>query len=134
METTFQKGKVIGALILTILWIVSIMLIKSTLVIDFGAGLLFNLKVAVIILGLLILVFYHILYPSSTETTKLSMTVVLTLIWLSLILFFPFQTWEAAGPESALAGDAGAVGFFTLIGGLGICVLWVRFLADEIFG
>lgn len=123
---TLQLGKVIGAMILTVLWILCFLFIKSTLVIDFGAGLLLNFKFTVILIVLLIIIFYHIYYPSSTETTKLSLTTVLTMIWLALIIFYPYKD-----PNNDAAG---AVGFFTLVGGLGISVLWVRFFSDEIFG
>ena len=49
----------------------------------------------------------------------------MTLCWLGLIIFYNFK--DVNNPNT------GAVGFFTLIGGLGICVLWVRFFSDEIF-
>lgn len=115
-------GKVIGGIVLTILWILCFLYISPTLVIDFGGGATIGLKLVAVIVGLLIIFFYHQLYPSHVEVTKLSWTCVATVTWLSLIIFFPFKT-NAAG---------GAVGFFALIGGLGVSVLWVRFFADEI--
>jgi len=118
-----QKGKVLGAVVLGILWICCFLLIRPTLIIDFGAGITLPFKATVIFLGLLILFIYHLAYPSNIETTKLSWTTVFTIAWLSLILFYPFKTDVVYG---------GAVGFFTLIGGLAVCLLWVRFFADEI--
>ena len=115
-------GKVIGGIVLTILWILCFLYIKSTLVIDFGGGVTINFKLVAVIIGLLIIFFYHQLYRSHVEVTKLSWTCVATVTWLALILFYPFKTDPAGG----------AVGFFTLISGLGISVLWVRFFADEI--
>ena len=115
-------SKVVGGIILTILWILCFLYISPTLVIDFGGGVTIGLKFVVVLVGLLIIFFYHQLYRSHVEVTKLSWTCVATLAWLALILFFPFRTSDAGG----------AVGFFAMIGGLGISVLWVRFFSDEI--
>ena len=115
-------SKIVGGMILTILWVLCFLYISSSLVIDFGGGFMLNLKMVVVILGLLIIFFYHQLYRSHVEVTKLSWTCVATITWLALILFFPFKTSEAGG----------AVGFFAMLGGLAVCVLWVRFFADEI--
>jgi hypothetical protein len=125
VNNPLQLRKVIGGIILTLLWVLCFLFIKSTLIIDYGGGITMNFKLTVIFIGLLIIVFYHIFYRSNTETTKLSLTAALTMIWLSLILFYPFKDLSNT--------NAGAVGFFTLIGGLAVCVLWVRFFADEIF-
>lgn len=126
-------SKVIGSVVLTILWILSFMYIKPTLVIDFGAGIVTNFKFTVILLGLVIIILYHIFYRSSSEATKLSLTVWLTLSWLALVFFYPFQPLQGTEVQAAAGVEYdGAVGFFALIGGLGICVLWVRFFSDEI--
>jgi hypothetical protein len=115
-------GKVIGGMVLTILWILCFLYISSTLVIDFGGGFTLNFKLVAVIIGLLIIFFYHQFVPSHVEITKLSWTCVATVTWLSLIIFYPFKTDV----------NGGAIGFFTLLGGLAVCVLWVRFFADEI--
>src|SRR5579859_2829469 len=115
-------SKVVGGVVLTILWILCFLYISPTLVIDFGGGFTLGLKLVAVILGLLIIFFYHQFYRSHVEVTKLSWTCVATLTWLALILFFPFKTSDAGG----------AVGFFALLGGLAVCVLWVRFFADEV--
>lgn len=128
-----RYGKVIGDIILTVLWVCVFLFIKPTLVIDFGAGITMSFKLYLIIIGLLILVFYNILYPASTEVTKLGMTCAVTILWLSVLIFYHFQPLQ--GTEAAYAAGKlydGAVGFFTLVGGLAICVLWVRFFSDEI--
>jgi len=114
--------KVLGGIVLTILWILCFLYISPTLVIDFGGGVTINLKLVAIIVGLLIIFFYHQFYRSNTEITKLSWTSVLTVGWLALIIFFPFKTSTAGG----------AIGFFAMLGGLAVCVLWVHFFADEI--
>lgn len=124
MTTTVQWRKIFGGVLLALLWICSFLFISPTLVIDFGAGLLLSFKFTVVLIGLLVIVFYHIFYRSSNLTTKLSLTAVLTIAWLSLIIFYPFKD------PANIAG--GAVGFFALIGGLAVCVLWVHFLADEL--
>lgn len=115
-------SKVVGGIVLTILWILCFLYISPTLVIDFGGGFTLNFKLVVVLLGLLIIFFYHQFYRSHVEVTKLSWTCFATLTWLSLIIFFPFKTSE----------NGGAVGFFALLGGLAVSVLWVRFFSDEI--
>ncbi len=114
--------KVLGGVVLTVLWILCFLFINPSLVIDFGGGFTLNLLLVSIIIGLLIIFFYHQFYHSSAEVNKLSWTSVLTISWLALIIFFPFRTSDAGG----------AVGFFALITGLLVCVLWVRFFSDEI--
>ena len=119
-------AKVFGGAILTILWLLGFMYIRSTLVIDFGAGLVFNFKLFVTIVGLLIIVLYHIFYRSSTEITKLSLSVDYSIVWLALMFFYPFT--NLAIDE----GTRGAVAFFALVGGLGFCLIWIRFFSDEV--
>ncbi len=128
MNSPLEIRKVVIGIILAILWVCVFLFLPSSLIIDWagdGSGALTPFKPIVIVIGLLVIVFYHIFYRSSTETTKLSLTGVLTICWLALILFYPFKD-----PNNAYAG---AVGFFTLVGGLGVCVLWVRYFSDEIF-
>ena len=86
-----RLGKVFGGIILTILWVCGFLFTRPTLAIDFGAGLLLNLKVAIAIIGLLVIVFYNIFYRSSAEITKLSLTCSLTIAWLAVVFFYPFQ-------------------------------------------
>ena len=123
MTPGFQKGKVVGGIILAILWVCCFLFIPST------AGLS---KFIVILLGLLILFFYHLLipqifgYPSNPEATKLSWTAVFTIAWLALMFFYPFTD------SNVDEGTRGAVAFFALVGGLGVCLLWIRFFSDEI--
>ncbi len=130
---TARYSKVIGGIILTILWVCIFLLIRPTLVIDFGAGIIVNFRLTLIVIGLLILIFYNILYPASTEITKLSMTCSVTIMWLAVLLFYHFQPLQGTEVQYA-AGKLydGAIGFFTLVGGLAVCVLWIRFFSDEI--
>jgi len=131
VNKNLEIRKVIGAVILTLLWICWFLFIPSTLVIDWvgdGSVITSLLPVGALI-GLLVVVFYHIFYQSTAETNKLSWTVVLTLLWLALIIFFPFKD---LAKKTATEGYSGAVGFFTLMGGLAVTVLWVRFFSDEI--
>ncbi len=130
---TVQKGKVIGGIILTVLWICCFLFIKSTLIIDYGGGVTMNFKFTVALIGLLIIVLYHIFYRSSVETTKLSLTACLTVVWLALILFYPFNPPASYTDAQKSIWPGGAVAFFTLVGGLAVCVLWIRFFSDEIF-
>lgn len=127
MMPGFQKGKILISIILTILWISCFLFISPTLVIDFGAGIPYvGLRFAAILLGLLVLFLFNLLYPSNTETTKLSWTAAFTLSWLALMLFYPFTDLTVD------EGTRGAVAFFALVGGLAVCLLWVRFFSDEI--
>jgi len=121
-----HKGKVIGAILLSIAWICCFLFISPTLIIDFGAGITLPFKDTVIFLGLLLLFIYHFAYRSNPETTKLSWTVVFSIAWLSLILFYPFRDPHVD------EGTRGAVAFFTLVGGLAFCLFWIRFFSDEI--
>ncbi len=91
---------------------------------DYNTNTYTNFKAVVVLIGLLILFFYHLFYRSNAETTKLSWTTVLTICWLALIIFYPFKD-----PTNTARG---AIGFFTLIGGLAVSILWVRFFSDEI--
>jgi hypothetical protein len=130
---TARYSKIIGGIILTVLWVCIFLFIKPTLVIDFGAGIIVNFRLTLIVLGLLILIFYNILYPASTEVTKLSMTCSVTIVWLALLIFYHFQPLQGTEVQYAAGKEYdGAVGFFALVGGLAICVLWVRFFSDEI--
>ncbi len=126
MRSSIETRKVLGAVFLTIVWILCFIFIKPTLYVDWldNGSITTPLPVMTLIIGLLVLVLYHIYYRSSTETTKLSLTSVITIIWLSLIIFYPYKD-----PNNTAAG---AVGFFTLVGGLAVCVLWVHFFSDEI--
>ena len=132
MTNNVQLSKIIGNIVLTILFICCFLFIKSTLIIDFGGGITANFKLFVVLIGLLIIVFYNIFYRSSGATTKLSLTVDLTLLWLSLIVFYPFNAPAGSSDAVVASWPGGTVGFFALLGGLGLCVLWVHFFADEI--
>ena len=132
MNNTVRFSTVLGGAILTLLWICCFLFIKSTLVIEFGGGINANFKLVVVLIGLLIIVFYHIFNRPTPETTKLSLTTALTVVWLSLIIFYPFNPPPGLTSDQASVWPGGAIGFFTLIGGLAVCVLWVRFFSDEI--
>ena len=65
----------------------------------------------------------QLFWPASAENTKLSMAVSATILWVSLAIFFNFNGNAEFG---------GAVAFFTLVGALGVTLLWTRYLADDI--
>ena len=126
-------SKILGSIILTVLWVCSFLFIRQTLVIDFGAGLIYSFKFTVILLGLIIIVLYNIFYRSSAEVTKLSFTVALTIAWIALIFFYHFQPLQGTEAEYAAGIEYdGSIGFFTIVGGLLVCLLWIRFFSDEI--
>lgn len=127
--STMDWRKILGGVVLGVLWMCCFLFINSTLIIDWTGqpnGYTTNFKFFVAIVGLLIIVFYHIFYRSNAETNKLSLTAIFTLAWLSLILFYPFRDTGVS------EGYRGATAFFTLVGGLAVSVFWVRFFADEI--
>jgi len=64
----------------------------------------------------------QLFWDAPVEATKLGMAISATIVWLSLTLFFNFGNPIYGGP----------VAFFALMGGLGVVLLWTRFLADEI--
>src|SRR5207247_9984994 len=130
---TARYSKVIGNIILTILWVCVFLFIRPTLVIDFGAGIIVNFKLTLIVLGLLILVFYNILYPASTEVTKLGMTCAVTIIWLSVLIFYHFQPLQGTEVQYA-AGKIydGEIGFFVLEWCIGIFVFLYRYFSGAI--
>ena len=125
MTNTVKFRTILWGAILTLLWVCCFLFIKPTLAIDFGGGLLVNLRLLVVTIGLLIIVLYHIFDRPNAETTKLSLTTVLSITWLAMIIFYPFK--DPANQEYS-----GAFAFFTLLGGLAVSLLWVRFFADEI--
>jgi hypothetical protein len=116
-------AKPIGSIILTLIWIAIWMQGPDVLPTPIKTIAI----IAVFAIWFAFMVFYR---RSSVETTKLSITASLTLIWLALVLFFPFRALVAQGGNAE--GASGAVAFFCLMGGLGISVLWIRFLADDI--
>ena len=126
-------SKITGSIILTVLWVCAFLFIKQTLVIDFGGGIIFNFKFFVILIGLLIIVLYNIFYRSSAEATKLSFTVALTIAWIALMIFYHFQPLQGTEAEYAAGIEYdGSVGFFAIVGGLLVCLLWIRFFSDEV--
>ena len=97
MNNPLEIRKVVGSVILTLIYVCCFLFIKPTLVVDWvGDGsVTTSLILMVAVIGLIVLVLYHILYQASPETTKLSLTASLTLMWLSLVIFYPFQPLQA---------------------------------------
>lgn len=126
MNSPLEIRKVIWGVVIAVLWMCIFIFIKDSIVIDWvgDASNLTPLKSVLGTIGLLVVVFYHILINASSGTKKLSLTATLTIVWLSLIIFYPFrEPGNTAG---------GAIGFFALIIGLAVVVLWVHFFSDEI--
>lgn len=71
----------------------------------------------------------QIFWKARTEATKLGMAASATIVWLALSFFFNYNPPEG---NFDLQEYGGAVAFFTLMGGLGIVLLWTRFLSDEL--
>ena len=115
-------GKIILSIFFTVLWVCSFLFIGPS-----------YLKAALIVIVPIIIVLEHIFYPSSAEVTKLSLTVVLTMAWLALMIFYKFQPLQGTEAEAAAGVEYdGAIGFFALVGGLAVCLLWIRFFSDEV--
>ncbi|GHO86848.1 hypothetical protein [Dictyobacter formicarum] len=126
MNNPLEIRKVVVGVVLAILWMCLFIFLKDSLVIDWsGDGSnLTSLKLVLGVIGLVIVACYHLFLNARPETKKLSATATLTIVWLSLILFYPFKD-----PNNT---NGGAVGFFALIGGLAVVVLWVRFFSDDL--
>jgi hypothetical protein len=71
----------------------------------------------------------QLFWKAPTEATKLGMAASATVVWIALVLFFPFNP---PGGNFDEAGAGGAAAFFTLVGGLGVVLAWTRFLSDEL--
>jgi hypothetical protein len=71
----------------------------------------------------------QLFWKTSPETTKLGMLASISIVWLSLAFFF---NYNPPGGNFDLSEYGGAVAFFTLMGGLGLILLWTRFLSDEL--
>jgi hypothetical protein len=63
----------------------------------------------------------QIFLDAPPESSRLSLAISGTIMWLGLILFYHF-----ADPAFG-----GAVAFFALIGGLAVVIIWTRYLADD---
>jgi hypothetical protein len=126
VNSPIEIRKVIIGVVLAIIWMCLFIFIKDSIVIDWnGDGSnLTSFKLVVGLIGFLVIVFYQLLMVTNAETKKLNATATLTIIWLSLILFYPFKD-----PNNT---NSGAVAFFAMIGGLAVVVLWVRFFSDEL--
>ena len=70
----------------------------------------------------LIWFFVQLFWKAPVEATKLGLAASATIVWLGLTRFFNFSDEHVGG----------AVAFFSLMGGLGVVLLWTRFIADEI--
>jgi hypothetical protein len=68
----------------------------------------------------------QLFWKAPVEATKLGLSASATICWLSVTLLFGFKDLNLN------EGQRGAVAFFTLMGGLGITLIWIRFLSDEI--
>lgn len=81
-----------------------------------------SIRYGVIIAMALLWLGVQLFWQAPAEATKLGMAASATIIWLALVFFFNFT----------VEGFGGAMAFFALMGGLGVTLLWTRFLADEI--
>jgi hypothetical protein len=85
------------------------------------------IRYAVIVGIALVWFFVQLFWRVNPESTKLGLAVSATIVWLAIAFFFGFRD---TGHYDE--GTRGAVAFFTLMGGLGIVLLWTRFLSDEL--
>ncbi|HEX6778018.1 MAG TPA: hypothetical protein VF099_07430 [Ktedonobacterales bacterium] len=122
-------GKPVASVLITLLWVIAFVVIPSW---SFhipdepvNYAISFNIKWIAIIGLAVVWLMFQLFWRSSSETTKLSLGVSYTLLWLALVFFFPFK-------DPTIESQAGAAAFFALAGGLGVVLIWVRFLADEV--
>ena len=122
-------GKPVASVLVTLLWILGFVAIPSTAwhippePVNYAVS--FDLRWIWIVAFAVVWLMFQLFWRASSETTKLSLGVSYTLIWLALAFFFPFK-------DPNIESQAGAVAFFTLAGGLGVVLIWTRFLADEL--
>ncbi|HLW03760.1 MAG TPA: hypothetical protein VKT82_34255 [Ktedonobacterales bacterium] len=126
---SITPGKPIASVAVTLAWILGFVAIPST---DWhippdavNYAISFDLRWIWIVGFGVIWLMFQLFWRASSETTKLSLGVSYTLVWLALAFFFPFK-------DPNIESQAGAVAFFTLAGGLGVVLIWTRFLADEL--
>ncbi len=128
-------GKPIASVAVTVAWILGFVAIPSIswhLPPDpVNYAISFNLKWIWIIAFGVIWLMFQLFWRASANTTKLSLGVSYTLLWLALVFFFPFNDPSLSNTTTG-EGPAGAVAFFALAGGLGVILIWTRFLADEL--
>jgi cell division protein FtsW (lipid II flippase) len=129
MGRNITPGKPVASVLATLLWIVGFVAIPS---VSWhipndpqNYALSLNPKWIWIVLFAVIWLMFQLFWNSSKETSRLSMAVSYTLIWLALVFFFPFK-------DPSIESQAGAAAFFALAGGLGVVLVWTRFLADEV--
>ncbi len=126
---SLTPGKPIASVAVTLAWILGFVAIPTTSwhippdPINYAVS--FDLRWIWIVGFGVIWLMFQLFWRASSETTKLSLGVSYTLVWLALAFFFPFK-------DPNIESQAGAVAFFTLAGGLGVVLIWTRFLADEI--
>lgn len=122
-------GKPVASVLITLLWVIAFVVIPSwSLHIPddpVNYAISFNIKWIAIIGLAVVWLMFQLFWRSSSETTKLSLGVSYTLLWLALVFFFPFK-------DPTIESQAGAAAFFALAGGLGVVLIWVRFLADDV--
>lgn len=122
-------GKPVASVAVTLLWILGFLAVPSVAwhipPDSVNYAISFNPKWIWIIAFAVIWLMFQLFWRASSETTKLSLGVSYTLVWLALAFFFPFK-------DPNIESQAGAVAFFTLAGGLGVVLIWTRFLADDL--
>jgi hypothetical protein len=80
-----------------------------------------------IILALALIWFgVQLFWKTSTAATKLGLAASATICWLSVTLLYGFKDLNLD------EGQRGAVAFFALMGGLGVTLVWIHFLSDEV--
>jgi hypothetical protein len=83
--------------------------------------------VAIIVVGLIWLL-VQIFYDAPGSASRLSLAISGTVMWLGLLLFYPFN---AGGSQLTTSSYGGTVAFFAMLGGLLVVITWIRYLADE---
>jgi hypothetical protein len=126
--TSIQPNKVVLSTIVTLL------LLGCFVFIDTGPkgilqGPLFNdsdvvanaFKWGFIIFFGIIWVLIQVFMEAPAESSRLSLAVSGSILWLGLVLFYHFADPAYGGP----------VAFFALVGGLLVVIVWTHYLADE---
>jgi hypothetical protein len=123
--SSVQPAKPLISAIITLVWLACFVFIDINgsffQYFNYSYGDANALKWGIIAAVGIIWLLFQIFFDAPSEASRLSLAVSGSILWLGLILFYHF-----ADPAYG-----GVVAFFTLVGGLGIVIIWTRYLADE---
>lgn len=125
--TAVQPFKPFTSAIVTLFWLGAFVFINTSSTgflqkyFYFDANSASAVKWSIILIIGLVWFLLQLFVAAPAESTRLSLALSLSILWLGLILFYKFSDPAYGGP----------VAFFALVGGLAVVVIWTRYLSDE---